>query len=137
MFGFGKIRGREHTKEDLRCSFCNKDQADVSKLVAGPSVFICGECIQMCVDIINDDARARTGRDEAPERQEPCARYGRTSEPQAGAGPSVEVLAWHVRCPLCEITVPAEGAIPIAGRGALCRPCVVTIQATALPTTES
>jgi len=39
----------------LRCSFCNKDQNDVRKLIAGPTVFICDECVEVCNDIIADD----------------------------------------------------------------------------------
>src|ERR671915_355633 len=41
--------------EVLRCSFCNKDQNDVRKLIAGPTVFICDECVEVCNDIIADD----------------------------------------------------------------------------------
>ena len=41
----------------LRCSFCNKDQNDVRKLIAGPTVFICDECVDVCNDIISDDNR--------------------------------------------------------------------------------
>jgi ATP-dependent Clp protease ATP-binding subunit ClpX len=41
----------------LRCSFCNKDQNDVRKLIAGPTVFICDECVEVCNDIIADDNR--------------------------------------------------------------------------------
>ena len=41
--------------EILRCSFCNKDQNDVRKLIAGPTVFICDECVDVCNDIIADD----------------------------------------------------------------------------------
>ena len=41
--------------EILRCSFCNKDQNDVRKLIAGPTVFICDECVGVCNDIIADD----------------------------------------------------------------------------------
>ena len=43
--------------EILRCSFCNKDQNDVRKLIAGPTVFICDECVEVCNDIIADDHR--------------------------------------------------------------------------------
>ncbi|MEE2963122.1 MAG: ATP-dependent Clp protease ATP-binding subunit ClpX [Acidobacteriota bacterium] len=43
--------------EILRCSFCNKDQSDVRKLIAGPTVFICDECVEVCNDIIADDNR--------------------------------------------------------------------------------
>ena len=46
--------------EILRCSFCNKDQNDVRKLIAGPTVFICDECVEVCNDIIADDSRFET-----------------------------------------------------------------------------
>ena len=41
----------------LRCSFCNKDQNDVRKLIAGPTVCICDESVEVCNDIIADDNR--------------------------------------------------------------------------------
>ena len=44
----------------LRCSFCNKDQNDVRKLIAGPTVFICDECVDVCNDIIADDNRSES-----------------------------------------------------------------------------
>jgi ATP-dependent Clp protease ATP-binding subunit ClpX len=46
--------------EVLRCSFCNKDQNDVRKLIAGPTVFICDECVEVCNDIIADDNKFET-----------------------------------------------------------------------------
>ena len=44
----------------LYCSFCGKSQHEVKKLIAGPSVFICDECIELCNDIIRDEAPAET-----------------------------------------------------------------------------
>ncbi|HMM34072.1 MAG TPA: ATP-dependent Clp protease ATP-binding subunit ClpX [Thermoanaerobaculia bacterium] len=41
--------------EVLRCSFCNKSQRDVKKLIAGPTVYICDECVDICLDIIAED----------------------------------------------------------------------------------
>ena len=40
---------------NLHCSFCGKGQHEVQKLIAGPSTFICNECIDLCVDIIKDE----------------------------------------------------------------------------------
>src|SRR5882762_5816371 len=40
----------------LYCSFCGKSQHDVRKLIAGPSVYICDECVELCLDIIREDA---------------------------------------------------------------------------------
>jgi ATP-dependent Clp protease ATP-binding subunit ClpX len=42
-------------EEVLRCSFCGKSQNEVKKLIAGPTVYICNECIDICNEIINDD----------------------------------------------------------------------------------
>jgi len=53
----GKQGRAEKTIEVLFCSFCNKHQGDVKKLIAGPSVCICDECVQVCNDIIADDNR--------------------------------------------------------------------------------
>src|SRR5438477_2997562 len=39
----------------LKCSFCGKSQNDVRKLIAGPNVYICDECIQLCNDIIAEE----------------------------------------------------------------------------------
>ena len=39
----------------LYCSFCGKSQNEVKKLIAGPSVYICDECIDLCNDIIRDE----------------------------------------------------------------------------------
>jgi ATP-dependent Clp protease ATP-binding subunit ClpX len=47
------VRGRDET---LRCSFCGKSQNEVKKLIAGPTVYICNECIDICNEIISDDA---------------------------------------------------------------------------------
>jgi ATP-dependent Clp protease ATP-binding subunit ClpX len=46
----------------LYCSFCGKSQHEVRKLIAGPSVFICDECIELCNDIIRDEV---VGADDA------------------------------------------------------------------------
>ena len=51
---------KNHDGEVLRCSFCNKDQNDVRKLIAGPTVFICDECVDVCNDIIADDNKSDT-----------------------------------------------------------------------------
>jgi len=50
------------SSELLRCSFCNKSQREVRKLIAGPNVYICDECVDICLDIIAED-RAREARE--------------------------------------------------------------------------
>ena len=59
----------------LYCSFCGKSQHEVRKLIAGPSVFICDECIELCNDIIRDetaspDAQGKTPKTDLPTPQE-------------------------------------------------------------------
>ncbi|MDO8278887.1 MAG: ClpX C4-type zinc finger protein, partial [Burkholderiaceae bacterium] len=46
------------SEKTLYCSFCGKSQHEVKKLIAGPSVFICDECIDLCNDIIRDELPA-------------------------------------------------------------------------------
>ena len=53
---------RESASDLLRCSFCNKTQREVRKLIAGPNVYICDECVDICLDIIAED-RAREARE--------------------------------------------------------------------------
>lgn len=45
----------EKEKEVLHCSFCGKSQHEVKKLIAGPNVFICDECVDLCIDIIREE----------------------------------------------------------------------------------
>ena len=48
------MSGKEQTKK-IRCSFCGKAQEAVQRIIAGPGVYICDECIKVCTDIIGDD----------------------------------------------------------------------------------
>ncbi|MDX6695753.1 MAG: ATP-dependent Clp protease ATP-binding subunit ClpX [Blastocatellia bacterium] len=48
------------TDDTLRCSFCGKSQNEVKKLIAGPTVYICNECIDICNEIITDDQNAES-----------------------------------------------------------------------------
>jgi ATP-dependent Clp protease ATP-binding subunit ClpX len=61
----------------LYCSFCGKSQHEVRKLIAGPSVFICDECIELCNDIIREesttDKGGRTARSDLPTPKEICS----------------------------------------------------------------
>ena len=60
----------------LYCSFCGKSQHEVRKLIAGPSVFICDECVDLCNDIIREeiqgDSGAKSGSSELPTPAEIC-----------------------------------------------------------------
>jgi len=47
--------GDSESKNTLYCSFCGKSQREVRKLIAGPTVFICDECVELCLDIIREE----------------------------------------------------------------------------------
>lgn len=69
-----KPTGSSDSKNTLYCSFCGKSQHEVKKLIAGPTVFICDECVELCMDIIREEnktAAIRT-RDGVPTPQEIC-----------------------------------------------------------------
>ena len=61
---------RDSTSDVLRCSFCNKPQREVRKLIAGPNVYICDECVDICLDIIAED-RAREARESRRQLPKP------------------------------------------------------------------
>src|SRR5262245_1904511 len=46
------------TKKLLLCTFCGKNQHEVRKLIAGPTVFICDECVELCMDIIDEEHKS-------------------------------------------------------------------------------
>jgi ATP-dependent Clp protease ATP-binding subunit ClpX len=48
----------QDSKQTLYCSFCGKSQHEVKKLIAGPSVFVCNECVELCNDIISEEEHA-------------------------------------------------------------------------------
>ena len=50
------------TKSTLFCSFCGKSQHEVKKLIAGPTVFICDECVELCMDIIREEDKSQLVR---------------------------------------------------------------------------
>ena len=60
----------KNNKNTLFCSFCGKSQHEVRKLIAGPTVFICDECVELCRDIIREENKVvpspKTGHVETP-----------------------------------------------------------------------
>lgn len=99
-------------REVLRCSFCNKTQKDVTKLIAGPTVFICDECVGVCNDILAD---------ESPHEPPPGP---------AQRDPALDnTVADVVRCALCNLALPIDEAFPVPERGFLCVGCVDAVSA--------
>jgi len=78
----GSVRGESETdmsktggndsKSTLYCSFCGKSQHEVRKLIAGPTVFICDECVELCMDIIREESKSSLvkSRDGVPTPKE-------------------------------------------------------------------
>lgn len=66
MFKFNDEKGQ------LKCSFCGKSQDQVRKLVAGPGVYICDECIELCTEIVEEELGGEEELDlkEIPKPQE-------------------------------------------------------------------
>ncbi len=53
-------------KKNLHCSFCGKSQEEVRKLIAGPSVYVCDECVELCNDIIREEERNHPTNENKP-----------------------------------------------------------------------
>ncbi len=64
-----------NNKNILYCSFCGKSQHEVRKLIAGPTVFICDECVELCMDIIKEESKDTfvKHQDGLPSPQEICS----------------------------------------------------------------
>ncbi len=67
--------GGGESKNTLYCSFCGKSQHEVRKLIAGPTVFICDECVELCMDIIREETKSNLVKSSegVPTPQEICA----------------------------------------------------------------
>ena len=67
-------RGKSDDGKLLYCSFCGKSQHEVRKLIAGPSVFICDECVELCMDIIREENKTSLvkSQDGVPTPAEIC-----------------------------------------------------------------
>jgi hypothetical protein len=92
---------------ELRCSFCNKSQRYVKKLIAGPNVYICDECVDICLDILV----------RSPEP---------TDIPAESAEPPSNVAA---TCSICRLPYPLAEGLYLEERGILCPACVQAVQA--------
>jgi hypothetical protein len=101
--------------QPIRCSFCSKAANDVRKLIAGPTVFICDECVELCVDIIADDfGKSR------------LASY--SAEEQKRSDHMVAALGRAVACSLCGRPASANEVLAIGDRGVLCGECADAIE---------
>ena len=67
----------KNNKNILYCSFCGKSQHEVRKLIAGPTVFICDECVELCMDIIKEENKDTLVKhqDGLPSPKDICSIY--------------------------------------------------------------
>ena len=79
------------SNEQLLCSFCGKSQRQVKKLIAGPGVYICDECIDLCNEII----AGHTGQDIAKVRQDTERDYFMSSDEAQAYGIIDRVIHEH------------------------------------------
>lgn len=91
----------------LRCSFCDKDQDEVHKLIAGPNVYICDECIAICNQVLAEERNPASLRLPDPDT-------------------IAQVSA--VFCSLCTVPIDGAASIEVPERGALCSDCVRIIR---------
>jgi ATP-dependent Clp protease ATP-binding subunit ClpX len=92
-----KVGGSE-SKNTLYCSFCGKSQHEVRKLIAGPTVFICDECVELCMDIIREENKSSLvkSRDGIPTPKEIRSRCTTTTSGST-TRPSTTTSSWRSR----------------------------------------
>jgi hypothetical protein len=119
------FRKKKAADDLLHCSFCDKSQRDVKKLIAGPRVQICDECVDICVDVLSEDAKdAKPDVMAADEKNPPVGH---------GWSPPGVVL----RCALCRCATPPEHSLSVRNRGVVCAGCIGAVEAAIAERNES
>ena len=95
------------------CSFCGKGQAEVKKLIQGPGVYICNECVDLCTEIIIDDARKKVKGSESDKLPVPKAIRTTLDEYVIGQMQSKKVLSVAVYNHYKRLQSAAEGGIEL------------------------
>jgi len=108
LWPFRRPKAEEPGKRHY-CSFCGKSQDEVRKLIAGPTVYICDECIDLCNDIIAEEV----------DREEQL-------EGAANPVASLNAPSW---CLVCQLPKPAEEVVAVPELGFVCHRCVDMIRA--------
>ena len=106
---------RNPAVDDLRCSFCDKGQGDVRRLIAGPTVLICDECVDVCVDIILQDRDVHEVPQASDGNQRPT-------------GVDALLRERAIDCALCGKAGLPNRVLPIENRGVLCGECADAVE---------
>ena len=104
------------TGERLQCSFCGKSQDEVRKLIAGPKVYICDQCVELCNDILADEYEEEL--------------HSAEEQPSGDPGPFQTGTAL---CALCGWATVMGLLVKIPDRGFLCFACLDAIRAVSEP----
>jgi hypothetical protein len=102
-------RGKKDIQpEPLTCSFCGKSENEVRRLIAGPKVYICEECVELCNDILADE------------------QYGGRKEKRKDI---TSLSTTGIACALCNFPIAPEEAVMVPDRGPLCSTCMSAVKA--------
>jgi ATP-dependent Clp protease ATP-binding subunit ClpX len=100
-------------EEALKCSFCGKGQDEVKKLIAGPTVYICNECIELCNEIIADELYSEAGREALPKLPTPKEIHGILNDFVIGQEGAKKILSVAVHNHYKRIYNPAESDVEL------------------------
>ena len=109
-------RDGSNKEKSVRCSFCNKAQSEVRTLVAGPGVYICDECIELCQKIVNEEANAdepARGDQDLASLKKPHEIKALLDEYVIGQDDAKKSLAVAVQRIISPVTVPAGPWRPV------------------------
>ncbi len=95
----------------LICSFCGKDQDQVRKLIAGPSVYICDECVDLCNDILEGECEHDTPAGQAPQQR--------------------TIFNLDASCALCHLPKSIGELLAVPDRGFICTVCLDAVKGAA------
>ena len=102
---FGKKKKQPQDESLYHCSFCHKSQRDVARLIQGPNVFICDECVEICWEIVAD--------------------LYVPDDPEAPHSTSGIIGI----CAICRLPASMDDALAVPDRGIVCRGCRSAIEA--------
>ncbi len=100
-------------EESLKCSFCGKGQEEVKKLIAGPTVYICNECIELCNEIIADELKVETSDEALPKLPTPKEIHSFLNDYVIGQEKAKRILSVAVHNHYKRIYTPSESDVEL------------------------